>query len=654
MDPFRNTSNLNREELLQLAQKYNIRISSRISECILRADIENALIQSGPTYPGQLGIRYSQDKLARSYIIMGGINVNIVITPELILTLRQWLREYQVPEQYILDGAILSSVGVVIWERGLPTPRSLWYERNVAIVQLFMMSLENYREVYNKFGNITPEETIKTYTYQTPEITRGSIPVMKDAIASILIHQSAEHLAVYARTLPPNGTIYFETKPVLLDYIFGKYIENIESILTFFSNLHKNAYVHREEYLRYYSTNIAKPTYLTFPFYIYVHSEPRYALACPPTWFEQRILRGLLNLDVYNLSPFLTERIPSSDDVHTIIKWLFSSTYADPSFTPNREQIADIVQTRSKDFLRIPITYLRDLIQWSPFVPVAFTSRDKKGYFDMILNNLQTPMFFLVRNSKNCPNQQDNLLEDFNEELAITFGTFTDFHCYSPEELFESIIVNVPEGYARFRIPDRPNETFTSPQVKQLHDLLQDKRDLIRYYKPRLDRLFDKITSGAEFLFGLEELENLVRTISDRNGIIRLFTDLFEAGMYQRRWSGTGPYPMTFAETRGGTQSDVDVRMTPVLNQIRDIYNGMSVPDKAIIDQLPMMNYTGYFFDTEYKIIPFINLTCAGDFCVGYGQAYMVYTGYFYLRALGVQIFNFNLGQFEATSTHRA
>jgi hypothetical protein len=270
----------------------------------------------------------------------------------------------------------------------------------------------------------------------------------------------------------------------------------------------------------------------------------------------------------------------------------------------------------------------------------------------MIRYNITNPRFFLVNQIDLCPNREDVYGEE-QRDFAITYGTFTDFECYSPEELLGAFIIE--NDRPLFRIPTRTARVFAPEAIRQLLQTLQQQHpSLLKNFTHRTTQLIRKIvgifneTNVINLQESMKQLQELKG--SDREHSINIFRALFDAGMYQRTWKGPGfAYPLKSNETRDSCLRDIEKKMTPEFAKIESEYD--KITKKDVIEDLPL-----FFSVTELypqKMMAFVRQTAEGNACIGGGSKMMIETGYNYLKILGVKIDGFDYSEFEGRSTDR-
>ncbi len=623
-----NLKELSLEDLLDFAAQKGIRTNSRISRCIVQADIARFI--------GKDLDFFGPDPEGRSIALEAGVDVrkfdNSPETPRenpnsVFRYARTWLSKQGVASSYLEDSALLSAVGAVIFERKLPFPEEFSYH-DVFWCQI--MSLTNFRTLFSVFSDDTPEDYLLSQQ-------------MSGHILMFLLHQSTEDLIRLAeqQSFPIK---FFRTRAGALDYLVQAYMENpqvVKSYLLYCSSIHQGSYPERFEYTKsIIQRRIKIPSFVRYGSQIEL-------LAQPPTPFEKRCIEIIKsNSDYWRV---LQREFPVLQEIDEYdIPGQLAALQSDPRFSiADRQELWSL--SRSKSIRKATPELLFKLTGWKGVVKYQDIPQ---SIFEYHLG----PQFGIITDMSLCSNKQDVFLNDFRD-LAITYGTFTDFVCYNPEELQESFIVD--DHYVAFRIPTDPEQVFPSDEIKELEYLVMTNELLMTRYRDRIMPLILKIRSGlvlevpADIEAAREVLFKLIP--EDRLLSEAIFRDLFEAGMTQRTWIG-GPWPMRYEETLGSSQEVIEGRMTPLLNDIREKFDKLTPSGKNILRSLPVVNYEptfhGWIRMTD-SLLGFEKQTREGLFCIGYGSQLMVYSGYFYLTAIDVLIPGFDLDEFDPRSTHR-
>ena len=275
--------------------------------------------------------------------------------------------------------------------------------------------------------------------------------------------------------------------------------------------------------------------------------------------------------------------------------------------------------------------------------------------------NFDRGVFSLISGVWICSNVQDYIFRDPLEDFAITYGTFLDFVCLSPEDLIASFTID-DAGFVAFRKPDNPNETYTVENIETLLNILENQNpDYLRNYTEKVTPLITKIRMllTATNKVELNEYVNIFSQLSedDKSHLVNIFINFFETGMYQRTWKGPGNHwPLTYESTQGSCQEDIEIKIPPLLNDISDLVANLSPDALQIYLRLPVIDYdleTNVFIAQSESLTTFESNTRIGDLCIGYGSRLMIYSSYFYLLSLNLSVEGFDLAKFNPSSTHR-
>lgn len=433
-------------------------------------------------------------------------------------------------------------------------------------------------------------------------------------IYDIVSYQSYGLLQEYARkyNLPNNG------RRILIYYISQ---EPTSKLINFFSD--KHLYPGRKELLS------ATHSYIDLPL---IEDRVGYLLCFPPSHFEKEYLELLLKngtiRDLRNrFGPYLDHEIDSLN--------IFSELYPASlmrNYNFNLREVISILRNKTKDFRELKPSKIRRV---TGFIVGPL---DYYSLFDLLFN----PNFYVFNNCKKTL----DIFQEPIESIALFYGTFTHNKCYNFSELEDSFIMN--EDHVFFRMPDHPNFEFPITSIYRLKYLLK------AYSK---DEFYDKLDEALKYRKEItpEFYGDYLLTLSDSDKelAIRFLFNLFYLGMLQRCWIPGDEYPMKTAQTRDCTQEEIELRMTPYLNKMDDLLEDMSDFGRSIMQKIGVINYLGEFFPTYDLLTTFLNSVRTGFICIGYGSSLMIYTAYYYLNYLNVNILGFNLEDFEAESTHR-
>ncbi len=196
--------NLALEELLFVADRDGVKTHSRISRCIVQADLARAInIHT---------VHFGEDPMGRQLALEVRIDVERKITRNVSEEIREKLREHQIAEEHLNDTALYSALGALLYEnKDLKVPKVCWYYNSTAF---FMMSRENFLASSSlMFEDDIPEELI---WYQAKP---------HDNPLFFLDYQTTEDLLLLAKTLPFEEP-FFETRIGALNCL-SRHYENI-------------------------------------------------------------------------------------------------------------------------------------------------------------------------------------------------------------------------------------------------------------------------------------------------------------------------------------------------------------------------------------------------------------------------------------------
>jgi hypothetical protein len=626
MDLLQALPELTLEQMLFIAERDHVPVNSQISRCIVGADLVRAIEQ-------RMGLRsnllFGPDPLGYQIAIEAGVDpgaFQVRRKTHAITGVRRFCDQHGVFERALSDDALLSAVGAVIYERKVPVPTRFWFNR---IQEIFAMSRQNFISNYDTFDDDTPEEYIWFADFGSQ--------------AAFLLYQTNETLLQLARSIIPPTRPYFETRAGILDYLVDNLTPRNRPRRTPMGNSAPQVIQpHEELYDRFlHVCRVVNEYPGRLQMFSRLESLSQYPISNPiekpPLPYERAYLTAALEGRLNEVFPVLNDLSEIDAGTTSVNQALLS----DPNLrVGSRQELFDL--QNQKIFRRIPPKEIYRLTGW----------KNIHAYHDARNEMVRETEFNLVSDSFVCPNQTTIFLEP-REGLTITYGPFLNIRCYSPEELEASFIVT--DQFVAFRKPDRPDEVFTENEVNDLLDMIEEQdpefhartRDLVVKIRRGLSQTTEITPEIVQ-----EQFERLIP--EDRVSASKIFEDFFLAGMTQRTWSGTGPFPMKSDQTEGSSLQEIEIKMTPILNDIQDQYNKLSPEGKAVLNSLPVVDFeNGVFIRRTDPLLDFGKQTREGNFCIGYGSRLMIYSGVFYLSALGVVIPGFSLDEFEPESTHR-
>jgi hypothetical protein len=586
--------------LIEYAEKNNIVLHSKISKAIILSDISFHL-RRNPT-KNQF---YDQE--------IDGYNIyeyqdEMIPQAKNIDKMEDYLKKFGVHTEYLID--IETSLAVYLYEHQIPTPKEFWTGLRTHVASFI------YKLSDAEFESRVPYKISRKDYLLLSSPFPGTEP-----LRSALCYQSYEDLKKFADTFPQNYK-YFPTKRGILRFLENQKISN-DQLKEFLIPLCD--YPGRKQLVM---NNLGVDAY------IYRSRTPDVSiiLSFPPYWFEQEYLSKSISIT----------------DKEKLIETMFID---DNLPITTRKHIWEMLERRDPDLIYYSADLILRSVGWGRIT--IFQDYKTEGNFSIIHYIKRNELKFeLIDQVEVCPDIHDVFYEE-HKDFAITYGTFTNFNCFSPEELTAAFIVN--PDIVVFRNPRELNTIFSIPLVEDLLEIIHQQRpqDLPNFER-RIRPLVRKITMGLNFLNKnqLNIVENEFRKLvgPDREHIIELFEALFRAGMYQRTWKGPGyPFPMKTVETRGSCQKDIEKKMTPELAKIDEEYEKLQ--DKKLIDKTLLLYSANEIYPQQ--LMDFVRQTAAGNYCVGGGSGLMIETAYHYLQTLGIDISDFDYQEFEKISTHR-
>jgi hypothetical protein len=392
---------LTRDELLYIADRENVPLESRVSEAIIAADIQREIARRNPLLP-RFDPPFIRESLVRALIVESGID------PVTFPSAEKFLRSHGVPIELLHQDNIPGVVATLIVEKKLPVGEFGYEIRPDADWQCFLLSSEEFHELYPVYSDETPEE------YFQRTIVESTDP--ETIYMSILAFQPLSILSQLAQSVPPRR-LYFETKGNLLDYLREE--TNRLPLLESLVRIHNQAYPGREKLVQAHLSR-----YRHFPGRILPGNE-LIILACPPLWFEEIGLQTLARRPVSPLRiriralletfPVLEEALlPSSFQKR--VKLLTILAHVDPQKRVTRDQLFQICRTYRKELLTLSPKALFEVLGFR----IGYRTLETQALTSFIMKMQDHPGFYTFETSN---------------DLRITYGSFTNFIWYTIDEL---------------------------------------------------------------------------------------------------------------------------------------------------------------------------------------------------------------------------
>jgi hypothetical protein len=461
MELLRLLPELSLEQLLAVAQRDNVRISGHLNPCLIRGDLEKAILEHNPQLPPVL----FRDDSPLTPLLANEVGVNPRKVQEAAF---DFGIEHGLPVEFLdlTDSQTCLAVFVYpIRERGILTPISVWYDQDDHLVNPFKLSPANFRWLFKAYSDETPDVYIRHHAVELKYV--GSLE-------GPLTYQPMEVLLDLARNLPaPSGAIYFETKVGLIEYLsnesavspFGSIDQrktvNNDYIRKRLTQLWENAYPGRRANLNRYERIPLRDIY-------YIPSKMS-ALLVPPSRLEQVFfeITAQQKGDYYKTRIEIPKiyRTPldiqeEDDEGHRVPGYLpyFSLEFVEPNALLSRNELVDIVEANSVRFEQ----YAEGEIIFASGLLLQYDIGKALLFKKLRLKAIQEHFDLLVR-TVDCPNSETTLGDPtVGLGICITFGTLRTFRCYSEDELELALIVDPDRRYVEFRKPENPRDAFNS------------------------------------------------------------------------------------------------------------------------------------------------------------------------------------------------
>jgi hypothetical protein len=254
--------------------------------------------------------------------------------------------------------------------------------------------------------------------------------------------------------------------------------------------------------------------------------------------------------------------------------------------------------------------------------------------------------FFLLNriDPTRVTNDQTTLLERF-DELAppyLGFGRALQYRIYSLDEVNTAFHVN-DNGEIEFPRPENPREAFTSEELGSFQEVLLQFRERDPTQRTLVLEIEAKIARGILMRTSQDRnTTNVRRALREASQEVRdvvktIFTNLFYAGMYMRRWRGPGhPYPFQERETLVSLDPQPMAILTlghvsEGLEQLRNLPGGVNIADLLETLRTVQIQRGQTYTYTGRNLFEYAGIIASGRECIRIGSLYMVTSGYYYL-----------------------
>jgi hypothetical protein len=605
---------------------------------------------------------------------------------------KEFFIQHGVRVEYIQERLLPFLFYAFLYEKEIELPEAFWYGKD----ELGLAS-EIYCMTPKNWVTITPYPISRTDYLKV--MTPRSRNVLYTRSKNEFAYQTLENLIdLFSRmkSLKPfleEFERYFPGERITMKYLIGvaRNINEISGAMRVLLQKY-NDYSNRRNLIKHYLQNQRSDNSLfraTETFDIEV-------ILCYPAYhFEEAILRGKLRIN---------------DEFYNQTIWYYiDETFSDPMLSiVSRQGIGEMILRKDPALLHYNRETILRSIGYYGFTMFEDRSGNNFELIERIRASFNEEKFAFNNRFENCKNSSDfYMLEPFHG-FIITFGTFFNFVCYSPEDLAASFRVPTPRtlrNRMQFSKPDQPAFSFTNEQVKQLETIIVNQNP-VNYpqFRIRTEPIREKISIGLTTTLGEDEIVEVFeewrrRASEDANQggssedanqggssedanqggasedanqdgqnmvekMISIFMPLFYAGMKQRTWAGGDvPYPMSKRDMQQGVpQDEIDIRMAPYLTEFNERVFDLDPTSRDFIESIPAIWSADPYARYSLSITEFIDQTTGknsknfeGEFCVGNGSFLMIETAYYYLTMLlGYKIPHFDYSLFEPESIHRA
>ena len=261
-----------------------------------------------------------------------------------------------------------------------------------------------------------------------------------------------------------------------------------------------------------------------------------------------------------------------------------------------------------------------------------------------VLGSLLTDPGFFVPLAERCTNRETYYGTGVEEvEVIIAYGKYDNYRCYEQEEL----IVNIASGAT--------GPILTLPEAGVIRDrnIIENLLHLVSIY-PQLEALRNKLQvaltnrtiSDPEILQRLSVIHR-----DEAEQVKELLLLFFKAGMYMRRWTGTGCYPVTKESTL--TEVDPMPLSEAALLDIRNHYDNLPLGAKKVMESLVLRGFKG---PTEFSLMQRYEEVIAGESssnvmntCIRVNSSLFILTAHYYLDKL----FGYSIEGFDPRDLER-
>lgn len=233
--------------------------------------------------------------------------------------------------------------------------------------------------------------------------------------------------------------------------------------------------------------------------------------------------------------------------------------------------------------------------------------------------------FLTKEQARNCTLESQKTIFDMADlpDTYIGIGNWSQgFICYDIQDILQTLSIYAPLGILK---NPHTQKSWNPIELYQIINLYKDNPNI----QEQLLSYTQKYNPNTQ----IKELRQHLLV----PGVKEVFLQIFYLGMYLRRWSGDGPYPLTEELVEGHTfQSQCGlstaIASTEAGIKLHDELNKLPMDIQQIINNLHLMNKVDQEYIPEYQSIQSI-IQDIGDqnACIRVASGLIAYTGAYYL-----------------------
>lgn len=235
------------------------------------------------------------------------------------------------------------------------------------------------------------------------------------------------------------------------------------------------------------------------------------------------------------------------------------------------------------------------------------------------------PNFFVATRRDRAVNTETIYCTPIEEvALPIAYGTLQQYRIYEIEELTAAF-----RSRNRWARPEAPSLEFPEDSIVDLERLLECYPGQTTSLRQVISEIYRSRCVESERAMELRA-EFTVLTEGDKGLVQQLLTQMFQAGMYMRRWSGVGPYPHKSRDTNGDI--DPQILSGTALGVIAELLTTMSPVLCSWCRRLPLYSCYNGRIESESSVFgELFDEVGSADFCIRQASSIFIGTAHQYL-----------------------